>query len=97
LHHYVFKIKFKSGYLGRVKELKRERLDQVNDGKGRSVVPLSRDKEIFMSRCPFVPGQGQEQMSGDKLLCPGISWDKITFPKEHKKQEQVVLKQERMF
>ena len=25
------------------------------------------------SRCPFVPGQGQEQMSRDKTLCPGTS------------------------
>jgi hypothetical protein len=24
---------------------------------------MSRDKEIFMSRCPFVPGQGQGQKS----------------------------------
>ena len=40
-------------------------------GTGRSVVPLSQDKNISLSRCPFVPGQGQEQMSRDKLLCPG--------------------------
>jgi len=33
-----------------------------------------RDKEIFLSRCPFVPGQGQEQKSQDKLLCPGTKW-----------------------
>ena len=32
------------------------------------------------SRCPFVPGQGQEQKSRDKLLSPGTSRDKITFP-----------------
>ena len=38
-----------------------------------SIVPLSRDKKIFLSRCPFVPGQGQEQMSRDKTLCPGTS------------------------
>ena len=63
-------------------------------GKGRPVVPLSRDKQIFLSRCPFVPGQGQEQMSRDKHLCPGTSRDKITFPKEHKKQEKDVPKQE---
>ena len=48
-------------------------------GTGRPVVPLSRDKKKFLSRCPFVPGQGQEQMSRDKLLCPGTSRDKITF------------------
>ena len=63
-------------------------------GTGRPVVPLSRDKKIFLSRCPFVPGQGQEQMSRDKHLCPGTSRDKITFPKEHKKQEKDVPKQE---
>ena len=38
---------------------------------GPPVVPLSRDKEIFLSQCPFVPRQGQEQKSQDKLLCPG--------------------------
>ena len=53
-------------------------------GTGRPVVPLSRDKEIFLSRCPFVPGQGQEQMSRDKPLCPGTSWDKITLQKTGK-------------
>ena len=63
-------------------------------GTGRPIVPLSQDKEIFLSRCPFVPGQGQEQMSRDKFLCPGTSRDKITFPNEHKKQEKDVLKQE---
>ena len=26
-------------------------------GTGRSVVPLSQDKKVFLSRCPFVPGQ----------------------------------------
>ena len=45
-------------------------------GTGCPVVPLSRDKKIFLSRCPVVPGQGQEQMSRDKLLCPGPSRDK---------------------
>ena len=30
-------------------------------------------------------------MSRDKILCPGTSRDKITFPKEHKKQEMDVL------
>ena len=56
---------------------------------------MSRDKEIFLSRCPFVPGQGQEQKSQDKGLCPETSRDKITFPEEHKKQEQDVPKQEK--
>ena len=59
---------------------------------------------------PFVPEQGQEQMSQDKPLCPGTSRDKITFLKETKtgkevlkqekdvlKTEKKVLKQERMF
>ena len=58
-------------------------------------VPLSRDKNISLSRCPFVPGQEQEQKSRDKLLCPGTSRDKITFPKKDKKQEKEVLKQEK--
>ena len=30
---------------------------------------MSLDKEIFLSWCPFVPGQGQQQKSLDKLLC----------------------------
>ena len=42
-------------------------------GTGRPVIPLSRDKRKFLSRCPFVPGEGQEQMSRDKLLCPGMT------------------------
>ena len=48
-------------------------------GMGRSVAPLSQDKDIFLSRCPFVPGRGQEQTSRDKLLCPGTSQDKMNF------------------
>ena len=45
--------------------------------------------------CPFVPGQGQEQKSRDKLLCPGMSRDKITFTKKPKRQEKNVLKQKK--
>ena len=48
-------------------------------GMGRSVAPLSQDKDIFLSRCPFGPGRGQEQTSQDKLLCPGTSQDKMNF------------------
>jgi hypothetical protein len=48
-----------------------------------------------LSQCPFVPRQGQQQKSRDKLLCPGTSRDKITFTKEHKKQEKDVPKQEK--
>jgi hypothetical protein len=47
-------------------------------------VPLSLDKKKFLSRCPFVPGQGKEQMSRGKLLCPGTSRDKITPQKPGK-------------
>ena len=36
-------------------------------GMGRPIVPLSQDKQIFLSRCPFAPGQGQEQ----KFRIPG--------------------------
>ena len=54
---------------------------------GRPVVPLSRDKKISCPGVPLVLGQGQEQMSQDKHLCSRTSRDKITFPKEHKKQE----------
>jgi hypothetical protein len=57
-------------------------------GTGRPVVPLSRDKEIFLSRCPFVPGQGQKQMSRDKPLCPGTSRDKITLLKKPKNRKK---------
>jgi hypothetical protein len=58
--------------------------------KGRDV-PLSLcpgTKTFPLSRCPSVPGQGQEQMSRDKLLCPGTSRDKIIFPNGHKKQKK---------
>ena len=71
-----------------------EFVDRVSTGQD---VPLSLcpgTKKKFLSRCPFVPGQGQEQMSRDKHLCPGTSRDKITFPKEHKKQEKDIPKQE---
>ena len=48
---------------------------QIRVSTGRDV-PLSRDKKKFLSRCPFVPGQGQEQMSRDKKkflsLCPFV-------------------------
>ena len=57
-------------------------------GTGRPVVPLSRDKKKFLSRCPFVPGQGQEQMSRDKLFCPGTSRDKITPQKPGKRRSK---------
>ena len=62
----------------------------------------SRDKNYSLSRCPFVPGEGQEQKSWDKLLCPGTSRDKIILQKKNKKQdvlkqEKDILKQERMF
>ena len=40
-------------------------------GTGRPVIPLSRDKKKLLSQCHIVLGQGQEQMSRDKLLCPG--------------------------
>ena len=46
----------------------------------RQDVPLSLcpgTKKFCLSWCPFVPGQGQEQMSRDKLLCPGTSRDKM--------------------
>ena len=33
-------------------------------------VSKGRDKNISLSRCPCVLGQGQEQKSQDKLLCP---------------------------
>ena len=35
--------------------------------------------EELLSRCPFVPGQGQEHMSRDKLLCPGTARDKMNW------------------
>ena len=58
-------------------------------GTVRPVVPLSRDKKIFVP-VSLCPGQGQEQMSQDKHLCPRTSQDKITFQKERKKQENDV-------
>ena len=46
------------------------------DGTSRGT---SRDKKKILSRCPVVPGQGQEKMSRDKLLCPGTSQDKMNL------------------
>ena len=34
-------------------------------GTGRPVVPLSRDKKVSLSRCPFVPGQ-------KSFACPAV-------------------------
>ena len=45
-------------------------------------VPLFREKNIYLSGCPFVQGLGQEQKSWDKLFCPGTSLNrklKIAF------------------
>ena len=68
-------------------------------GTGRPVVPLSWDKKKFLSRCPGVPGQGQEQMSRDKPLCHRTYRDKKSKKqkKDVSKQEKDVFKQERMF
>ena len=69
-------------------------------GTGRPVVPLSQDKKISFSHCSFVPGQGQEQKSWEKLLCPGMSREVLGqnyLPKNIKKQEKDILKQKRMF
>jgi len=54
-----------------------------------------RDKKKFLSRCPVVPGQGHEQMSRDKLLCPVPSRDKITCPKEHKNRKRTFQNRKR--
>ena len=43
---------------------------------GTILVPLSLcpgTKKVSLSRCPFVPGQEQQQKSRDKVLCPGTS------------------------
>ena len=32
---------------------------KAGDLKNRRVLGFPRDKKIFLSRCPFVPGQGQ--------------------------------------
>ena len=55
--------------------------NQSFQGTGCPVVPLSRDKIFFLYRC-FVPGQGQEQMSRGKLLCPGTKLLKIFQQRE---------------
>ena len=62
-------------------------------------VPLSLcpGTKKILSRCPFVPGQGQEQMSRDKLLCPVPSRDKITFPKEPKNRKRTFQNRKKTF
>ena len=60
------------------------------DKRGRDIpLPLCPRTKKFS--CPGVP------LSRDKgkSKCPGTSQDKITLPKEHKKQEKYVLKQEK--
>ena len=63
------------------------RVSKGQSRTGQPVVPLSQDKNISLSHCPFVPGQGQEQKSRDVP-------EKITFPVK-KTQEKDVLKQEK--
>ena len=48
----------------------------------------SRDKKKILSCGPVVPGQGQEQMSRAKFLCPGPSRDK-TIQNFSKKKDQI--------
>ena len=43
----------------------------------RPVPSLGKILSLFC--CPFVPGQGQEQKSRDKLLCPKTFRDKMNF------------------
>ena len=71
--------------VSKVEKIFKDSLDSIplvfpRDGTSRDKpgrdIPLSRDKKKILSRCPVVPGQGQEQMSQDKLLCPGPSRDK---------------------
>ena len=61
-------------------------------GQKRFLVPLSLfpgTKKVSLSRCPFVPGQEQQQKSRDKILCPGTSrgtkW--LYFAKKGKKKK----------
>ena len=63
-------------------------------------VPLSLCPGTKIFPCPAVPlsrdkgrGKNHRQKSRDKLLCPGTSRNKITYPKNPKKQEKDVLKQ----
>ena len=50
------------------------------DNPGRDV-PFSVGPGTKIIPCPFVPGQGQEQKSQDKLLCSGTK----SVPKKTKK------------
>ena len=52
--------------------------EQVFTGTGRPVVPGQGIFLVPVSLCP-VEGQGQEQKSRDKLLCPGTSQDKMNI------------------
>ena len=47
-----------------------------NVSKEPNVLGQSRTIQDRTFCCPFVPGQGQEQKSRDKLLCPGTSGTK---------------------
>ena len=52
---------------------------QGQTGPGRPIVPLPWDKEIFLSRCPFVPGQGQKQKSWDSCFRTSFSCFRTSF------------------
>ena len=73
----------------------RNMVGTIRDGTSRC--RLSFDEKVSFSRCPFVPGQGHEQMSQDKLLCPVPSWDKITFPKEQKNRKRTFQNRKKAF
>ena len=57
------------------------------DGTGCPVVPLTQDKNNSFSRCPFVPGQGQEYKARDKLLSPDVPGQNH-FPKINKNRKR---------
>ena len=61
-------------------------------GMERPVVPLSRDKEILLSRCPFVPGQNHFPKRTQKT---GRGRSKTR--KRRSETGKDILKQEKMF
>ena len=63
---------------------------------GRDSPWMSRDKKS-LSPCPFVSGQGQEQKSLDKLICPVTSRDKINTSLAKKMSKRVKNYQKQFF
>ena len=66
----------------------------------KEIEALSRDKEFFLSKCPFVPDKGKSKNPGTISFPKGrykTGEDVLKQEKYVLKQEKYILKQEKMF